>query len=78
MWIAREYPGFEKLKKALKPMEKMSGLAAQTAPDVPGMMLKSEFEQSGMKFVTKLVSVTEKTLPDDHFKAPAAYKSPAQ
>ena len=78
MWIAKKYPGFEKLKKALKPMEKMSGAGAPKTPEVPGMMLKSEYEQSGIKFVTKLVSITETKLSDDQFKAPSDYKALAQ
>lgn len=78
MWIAKKYPNYEKLKQALKPMEKMSAAGAPKAPEVPGMMLKSEYEQSGIKFVTKLVGITEKKLSDDLFKAPADYKAPAQ
>lgn len=78
MWIARNYPGYEKLKEALKPMLKMAAPGAPKAPETPGMMIKSEFEQSGLKFVTKLVSVEEKTLSDDLFKAPADYKAPGQ
>ena len=74
MWIARNYPGYDKLRTALKPMEKMSGGAK--APELPGMMIQSEFEQSGVKMVTKLVSIEEKPLSDDLFKAPAGYKAP--
>lgn len=78
MWIARGYPGYEKLKEALKPMEKMGGPDAPKTPELPGMMLKSEYEQSGIKFVTKLVSIEEKSLPDSLFVAPAGYKAPGQ
>lgn len=76
MWIARNYPGYDKLKEALKPMEKLAGGAK--APELPGMMIQSESEQSGLKMVTKLVSIEEKPLSDDLFKAPADYKAPGQ
>lgn len=77
MWIAKDYPGYAKLKEALKPLTKMTAGSGNT-PELPGMMLKSEFEQSGLKLVTKLVSIEEKILSDDLFKAPAGYKAPGQ
>jgi hypothetical protein len=73
MWIAKDYPNFAKLQEALKPMLKMSN----TKPsEIPGMMIKSTFTQSGLNFTTKLVSIEEKELSEDLFKAPADYKAP--
>jgi hypothetical protein len=78
MWIAKSYPGYDKLKEALKPLARMGGPDAPKMPEVPGMMIKSEFEQSGLKLVTKLAGIEEKKLSDDLFKVPADYKAPAQ
>ena len=78
MWIAKDYPGYDKLKEALKPMAKISAPGAPKLPEMPGMMIKSEFTQAGLKFTTKLVSIEEKPLSDDLFKAPADYKAPGQ
>lgn len=78
MWIARSFPGYDKLKEALKPMAKMAWASAPKTPELPGIMIQSEHEQSGIKMVTKHVSIEEKPLPDDLFKAPADYKAPGQ
>jgi Domain of unknown function (DUF4412) len=75
MWIATTtYPGYDKLKEALKPMAQMAAPGTPKAPELPGMMIQSEVEQVGIKFTTKLVSLEEKSLTDDLFKAPTNYK----
>ena len=78
MWMCMDYPGYDKLKAGLKTMAKLSASGATSGPEVPGMMLKSEYEQSGIKFTTKLVSLEEKVLSDDLFVVPTGYKAPGQ
>ncbi|MBL9115191.1 MAG: DUF4412 domain-containing protein [Verrucomicrobiaceae bacterium] len=78
MWVDPKYPGYDKLKNELKTMEKMSDKAGPESSKIDGMMIKSEFEQSGLKFVTKLVSLEEKKLGDDIFAVPAGYKPAGQ
>lgn len=76
MWMCANYPGYDKLKAELKTMAKLAAPGAPNGPEVPGMMLKSEYEASGVKFTTKLVSLEEKPLSDDLFIIPADYKAP--
>lgn len=76
MWMCANYPGLKKLQAELKTMAKLADPNATNGPAVPGMMLKSEFESGGMKFVTKLVSLEEKELSSDLFSIPADYKAP--
>ncbi len=76
MWICKNYPGYDKLKEALKPMTQMGAPDALKSPEVPGMMIKSEYEQQGLKFTTKLVSLKEQPVSDDLFIVPADYKAP--
>lgn len=79
MWIAKDYPGYDKLRKELAVMEKFSnGNAAQSPPELPGMAVKSEYEQQGLKFVTTVVSLTEEKVDPSLFKVPAGYKPPGQ
>lgn len=78
MWMARDYPGLDKLKAELKTMEKMAASPAPKSDEVPGMMIKSEFEQSGLKFTTKLISLESKPLSDDLFVVPAGYQPVGQ
>ncbi len=77
MWITKDYPDQDKLKEALKPLAKISPAAAQQ-PDVPGTAVQTEFEQQGLKFTTKLVSI--KTGPVDAalFVLPEGYKAPGE
>lgn len=76
MWMCANYPGLKKLEAELKTMEKLSASSAKNGPKAPGMMLKSEFEANGIKFVTKLISLEEKPISDELFLIPADYKAP--
>jgi hypothetical protein len=76
MWLTKDYPNQEKLKKQLEPLQKMAAPGAPKAPEMPGMVIKSENEQGGLKYTTRLISVEEKAVKDDAFKVPADYKSP--
>ena len=76
MWMCTNYPGYDKLKAELKTLAKLSSPGAPSGPEVPGMMLQSEYEAGGVKFVTKLVSLDDKPLGDDLFVIPADYKAP--
>ncbi len=73
MWVAKSYPGYEKLQKQLEPMTKM-GSAGVKQPEIPGMTLKTETTSSGLKFVTTLVSLKEEKVDPAIFKVPANYK----
>lgn len=76
MWITKDYPGVEKLREQLKVMAKLAAPNAPKQPDVPGIALKTEFEQQGMKFTTKLISLTDGPVSEDKFVVPADYKVP--
>ncbi len=76
MWMCLNYPGLDKLKAELKTMAKLSNSSAPGGPEIPGMMLKSEYEASGVKFVTKLISLEDKPVSDDVFALPKDYKAP--
>ncbi|MCB1090708.1 MAG: DUF4412 domain-containing protein [Verrucomicrobiae bacterium] len=76
MWITKDYPGVEKLREQLKVMAKLAAPNAPKQPDVPGIALKTEFEQQGMKFTTKLISLTDGPVSEDKFVVPADYKAP--
>jgi hypothetical protein len=76
MWMTKDYPNLDKLKKQLEALTKMGNPGAPKAQEIPGMMIKSENEQGGLKFTTHLVSLEEKAVNDSIFKAPADYKAP--
>lgn len=77
LWIAKDYPGYEKLKKELSVMEKL-GTPGQKQPPMPGLALKTEYEQQGFKFTTMLVSLKEQPVDETIFKVPAGYKAPGE
>lgn len=74
MWMTKDYPNLDKLKKQLDPVINMGAKDAPKAQEIPGMMIKSENEQTGLKFTTRLVSLEEKAVSDALFKVPADYK----
>lgn len=77
LWIAKDYPGYEKLKKELSVLEKL-GTPGQKQPPMPGLALKTEYEQQGLKFTTMLVSLKEQPVDASIFKVPAGYKAPGE
>jgi hypothetical protein len=77
MWYTKDYPGHEKLTKALSVMDKISNAGA-TKPPVEGMMLKMEYTQQGLKFTTTLKSLTEEKVDPSRFTVPAGYKAPGE
>ena len=74
LWVAKDYPGYAKLQKELSVMEKLGTPGAAKPPALPGMTLKTEFEQQGLKFVTSLVSLKEEAVDESIFAVPAGYK----
>jgi hypothetical protein len=72
MWIAKDYPDYDKLKSQLNTFEKLNPTAKQ--PELPGLALKTEFTTSGIKFVTSLVSLKEQKVDPAIFKVPGDYK----
>jgi hypothetical protein len=78
MWVAKDYPNVEKLKEEMKVMTKLAAPGAPKQPEVPGIPLKTEFEQSGLKFTTRLVSISTDPVDDAKFAIPTDYKSPGQ
>lgn len=76
MWMCANYPGYDKLKAELKTLAKLAAPGAPKGPEVPGMLLQSEYEAGGVKFVTKLISLDERPLGDDLFAIPSDYKAP--
>ncbi len=77
MWIAKDYPGYDKLKNELAPLAKM-GSSNVKQPELPGLALKTETESQGIKFVTSLVSLKEQKVDPSLFTVPAGYKAPGQ
>ncbi|MBL9153961.1 MAG: DUF4412 domain-containing protein [Verrucomicrobiales bacterium] len=76
LWVAKNYPNQEKLREQLKILAQLSAPGAPKQPDVPGIAVKTEFEQQGLKFTTKLVSLSDGPVSDDVFVIPAGYKAP--
>lgn len=76
MWMAKDYPGGDKLREQLKVMEKLAAPDAPKPAEIPGIALKTEYEQQGLKFVTKLISLDDKPVDDAKFTIPADYKAP--
>lgn len=76
MWIAKDYPNYDKLKPQLNTFEKLNPTAQQ--PALPGLALKTEYTTSGIKFVTTLVSLKEQKVDPGVFKVPATYKALGQ
>lgn len=77
MWIAKEYPGYDKLKSQLNTFEKLNP-AGTKQPELPGLAVKTEFTSNGIKFVTSLVSLKEQKVDPGIFKVPADYKALGQ
>ncbi len=75
MWIARDYPGYEKLKKELSTLAKMASKGAEV-PEMPGMAVKTETVAGGQTFTTTLISLKETKVDDAVFEIPAGYKAP--
>lgn len=78
MWIAKDYPGYDKLKMELAAMKKMGGASAANQPDLPGMAIKTETKAGGITYVTMLVSLKSEPVDDKIFTPPADYKMMGQ
>lgn len=76
LWIAKDYPGEKALREQLKVLAKLAAAGAPKQPEVPGIALKTEFEQQGLKFTTRLVSLSSDPVSDDKFVVPADYQAP--
>ena len=77
MWIAKDFPGYDKLRKALSALDKISSAGA-AKPEVNGMMMKMEYMQQGLKFTTTFVSLKEEKVDPSRFTVPAGYKPPGE
>lgn len=78
MWLTEEYPGYQKLKEELKVISKMAAANAPEQTPLPGIAIKTEYEQQGLKFETRLVSLKEGTVDESKFAIPAGYKAPGE
>lgn len=78
MWVAKDYPGYDKLKTELAALKKMGGPAAAEQPDLPGMAIKTETKAGGITYVSTLVSLKEEAVDDKVFTPPAGYKQMGQ
>jgi hypothetical protein len=78
MWLTEDYPGYKKLREELKVMAKMSAANAPEQAPMPGIAIKTEFEQQGLKFETWLVSLKEGSVDEAKFAIPAGYKAPGE
>lgn len=77
MWIAKDYPGYGKLKAEMAPMEKLNTSGVKQ-PEVPGLALRTEYTSNGLTFVTSVVSLKEQKVDRGIFTVPADYKAPGQ
>jgi Domain of unknown function (DUF4412) len=77
LWIARDYPGYAKLKAELATMEKLNTSGIKQ-PEVPGLALRTEYTSNGLNFVTSVISLKEEKVDAGRFKVPADYKAPGQ
>jgi hypothetical protein len=77
MWVAKDYPGYERLKTELAALKKMAGPAAEQ-PDLPGMVIKTETKAGGINYVSTLVSLKSEPVDDKIFTPPADYKMMGQ
>lgn len=73
MWVAKNYPNYEKFKKEIETLNKFSAQGSVEPVDLGGMPLKIESEIAGQKTTVSLVSVKHGPLDDSLFKAPAGY-----
>jgi hypothetical protein len=78
MWLTEDYPGYEKLREELKVMAKMSAANAPEQAPMPGIAIKTEYEQQGFKFETRLVSLKDGPVEEAKFAIPAGYKAPGE
>lgn len=76
MWVTLDYPNHAKLREEMKVIAKLASAGAQKQPEVPGIAVKTEFEQQGLKFVTKLISMSTDTVDASKFVVPEGYKAP--
>ena len=76
MWVAKDYPNGEQLREELKMLSKLSAPGAPKPPEVPGIALKTEYEQQGLKFTTQLVSISTEPVDASRFVIPEGYKAP--
>jgi hypothetical protein len=76
MWIAKDYPNYDKIKKEMDMMQKaaskMSGMD-QKAMELPGMAVKTQVQVAGTTVTTEIVSVETKDVDDSAFTAPSGY-----
>ena len=75
MWIAKDYPGYDKLKAELAAVKNLNPGGAKQ-PEVPGMALRTEYTANGMTFVTSVVSLKEQKVDSALFQVPGDYKAP--
>jgi hypothetical protein len=76
MWVTMDYPNHEKLREEMKAIAKLGAAGAPKQPEVPGIAVKTEFEQQGLKFVTKLISLSTDAVDASKFVVPEGYKAP--
>lgn len=76
MWVAKSYPNGDKLREEMKVMAKLGTPGAPKPPEVPGIAVKTEFVQQGMKFTTRLVSIKTDSIDESKFAIPTDYKAP--
>lgn len=78
MWMTEAYPGYEKLREELKVLAKMAAGNAPEQAAMPGIAVKTEFEQQGLKVQTRMVSLKEGAVSEDQFAIPEGYKAPGE
>lgn len=78
MWLTKDYPGYEKLREELKVIAKMSAQNTPEQAPMPGIAIKTEFEQQGLKVETRLVSLKGGSVDEGKFAIPAGYKAPGE
>lgn len=81
-WVCSDFPNADAIQQQLNLLQN-SGLATvaasmmPTAAQMPGLRLRTEFELSGQKVSTTIVSIKESPVEAKIFEVPAGYKEVA-
>ena len=83
IWVARDYPGYEKIRNQLKKINQSPGsqLHRHISPDtsaLPGMIVKFKIESQKGESINTLISVKEEPVNDSDFQIPADYRADGQ
>jgi Tfp pilus assembly protein PilO len=79
LWVAKNYPNFERIRVQLKQMEqspamKMAQAQGPATSDLPGMVVKSQSQAFGETITETLISAKEEPANPANYDVPEAYR----